>query len=85
MNEWISVKQKLPQTNKKYGIPVLVHLKFKTHEAKRFTRVITIISFAGGRFWRNYVGDSKMDDTYANVNDQITHWMPLPKHPKDND
>lgn len=78
MDEWISVKESLPITDKKWGVKVLVHVVHQYRESKRKEHHIRIISFAQNQFWIDHVGGNYYPASYA----EVTHWMPLPKYPK---
>ena len=65
-NEWISVKDRLPENNRNEDFIVFDNF-FDTCN-------ISTASFSDGN-WYDYLGD------LHKYNDDITHWMPLPKPP----
>ena len=74
MNEWISVKDRLPE----YDIPVLVTY-IGLGDKKPYSDAVAMWSlelngYNGGWVWT-------LDESEVEV--KITHWMPLPKPPKE--
>lgn len=69
MDNWVSVKDKLPQ-KKVWGKEVLVCRKMEwgiRNNKMTFRRFVTIENFRNGIFHSEY------------VNNQVTHWQPLPE------
>jgi hypothetical protein len=86
MNEWISVKDKLPNHHN----IILVYYK----KGIGVTNFVDSIKM-NETLWRNGYGDEAVDikkNPYFFVSQEvrqhtfndITHWMPLPEMPKDN-
>lgn len=75
VNEWISVKDRLPTV-----------LKYDCGEPIQFIVMIregvvpSTLSF-NGKKWYTYVSEQKLSENYYYT---VTHWMPLPKPPKEN-
>lgn len=78
MSEWISIKDELPEllAGEDYSENVLASNGKKLY-------VMALFHDADGWSWGNCYGfingNAQMDDDYSN----ITHWMPLPTPPKE--
>ena len=73
MNEWISIKDKMPEIN----TPVLCYQKNNYYQFKQ------IIAGYDGKFFRPFY-NGEDDNILLDGNSkylQITHWMPLPEKP----
>lgn len=82
MNDWISVKDKLP--NRQDYDWVLISFVDATDDKLRF--VPSVGELRNGKW---VTKESDVDADYLNHNDfekdfhvKVTHWMPLPKNPK---
>lgn len=70
MNEWISVKDRLPIDR----FNVLVYIP--SYSEQFHDSCITIATLDKGNNFNFY------DENYLGYNDNITHWMPLPEPPQ---
>lgn len=73
MSEWISVKDRLPQRHQMGSIFIVALYNKKTDES--FVKPL------------HYIMDewfSTLDEEPLNYRYKVTHWMPLPEPPKDN-
>ena len=78
MNEWISVKERLPSKKGQY----LVLLKRTT--SKEFggnTKTIRITRWLGNEWRMPFHIPEWINEQ---IKDEITHWQPLPEPPKEN-
>lgn len=73
--EWISVKDRLPEPE----FPVIVAYLGFYDGAPRVDGLAIIDSVCGDWFW--YVDEGSDDNEKVRVT--ITHWMPLPEPPKE--
>lgn len=72
MSEWISVKERLPES----GIPVLVaYLGYRTGEQR--CDGVAVVDNNG--VWGWWDGGNAEETVIV----EITHWMPLPEPPKE--
>jgi hypothetical protein len=71
--EWISVKDGLPDVEKKHGHEVLCFWYDIFDNDKRKFKRMDILKYRNGQFWHGYIG---------NTTKPVTHWMPLPAPPK---
>lgn len=72
--DWIDIDNESPEyTDKKYGAPYLVRLKPKIDNPRKNGDTVIAVYYKGCFHWEFWKG-KKME---------VTHWMPLPKPPKD--
>lgn len=76
VNQWISVKDRLPENNK----PVLCFVIDTTGEGRTYV----IGSCEHSEFWFLKIGDNKRF-SFPHMQIKVTHWQPLPKPPKEGD
>lgn len=69
--EWISVKDKMPKIGNWY---LVVHKPNGTISRKDL--VVNFLFYDSDNLWLHKQGDFDSDQ------DNVTHWMPLPKPPK---
>lgn len=74
-NNWISVKERLPECN--CGDYVLVLFKDHKNRRGRGMCVLELVVWGGNRYWENYDGNEDFGF------DSVTHWMPLPAPPEE--
>jgi len=74
MSEWISVKERLPESPEKGSLPVII----ASYSSMRKIYHIGYVEFQKNYFYDRYNEKIVIDDPYW----QITHWMPLPEPPK---
>jgi hypothetical protein len=77
VNQWISVKDRLPEVGKSVLVAVVINAKLNLPFSIDFTPEIRI-------GWLEEIGKWGLQFDSAD-RDEITHWMPLPKLPKDGD
>lgn len=76
VNQWISVKDRLPEDNK----PVLCFVIDTTGEGRTYV----IGSCEHSEFWFLKIGDNKRF-SFPYMQIKVTHWQPLPEPPKEGD
>lgn len=74
INQWISVKDRLPEDNR----PVLCCVSDTTGEGRKYV----IGSCEHSEFWFLKIGDNKRF-SFPYMQIKVTHWMPLSELPKD--
>ena len=73
--KWISVKEKLPGWRKEGSCPMVIVRMFDGEVA------VGRMNPLASAWWVLCAGDDELDGPYALAD--ITHWMPLPKPPKE--
>lgn len=76
MNEWISVKDKLPVPNR----AVLAVIRYERPDRWFTFALLTRDDDTKSVRWRQFWGDKYLEDGY-----QVTHWMELPCAPGEAD
>ncbi len=66
MNEWISVKDRLPEEDKPYII------SYRSNDEQKVV----------GAFWDSFEGYNQFTTDEGLIYEDVTHWMPLPNPPK---
>lgn len=82
LNEWISVKDKIPQDNE----PVLIYTtkKFPENMKQKTKRIYAVavydIYLKNWFTLQDYIENSWLGNSA--IDEFVTHWMPLPKQPR---
>ena len=87
VQEWISVKDRLPDPDQDVILCTLeIETYGKHHEKKKIYRNIYIGYFDGDEWLTSYCHGCeyifRMNEKYPNETIEVTHWMPLPQPPK---
>lgn len=97
MMEWISVEDRLPplqwsdpdQEGNKYFYPLEVLLLRELPGKEGIRHTISVGDYdtacipAEWRVWNEFVDGEGYDEIESRLVDDVTHWMPLPKPPKE--
>ena len=87
VQEWISVKDRLPEPEQ--GVILCtreIETYGKHHEKKKIYRNIYMGYFDGDEWLTSYCHGCeyifRMNEKYPNETIEVTHWMPIPQPPK---
>ena len=87
VQEWISVKDRLPEPEQDVILCTReIETYGKHHEKKKIYRNIYMGYFDGEEWLTSYCHGCeyifRMNEKYPNETIEVTHWMPIPKPPK---
>ena len=88
MNEWISVKDRLPDEEQEVLLCTRETETYGRHNEKKRSYREVYIGYFDGTYWlTNYCYGCeyifRMEEKYPNETIEVTHWMPLPEPPKE--
>ena len=88
--EWISVKDRLPEKTEPVNVTWVNHCPAPYYsKIKNVEQTATAVYFGGKWYWYSVVCVNMLEEYGRNdadsidVNIEITHWMPLPNPPKE--
>ena len=87
VQEWVSVKDRLPDTDQDVILYTReIETYGKHHEKKKIYRNIYMGYFDGEEWLTSYCHGCeyifRMNEKYPNETIEVTHWMPLPEPPE---